>query len=106
MLSLTSMILGRPNRVMALASVGKTGVDEWTAVTLGYPGARVASLFCSVLVRTRRDAVVVESARASSSSQTGRLSGQSDRPRGPIPTVTLIRGHSLRSPGLVSGECW
>lgn len=61
LLSLASMILGRPNRVMALASVGKTGVDEWTAVTLGYPGARVASLFCSVLVRTRRDAVVVGS---------------------------------------------
>ena len=61
LLSLASMILGRPNRVTALASVGKTGVDEWTAVTLGYPGARVASLFCSVLVRTRRDAVVVGS---------------------------------------------
>jgi dihydrodiol dehydrogenase / D-xylose 1-dehydrogenase (NADP) len=59
LLSLASMILGRPNRVMALASIGKTGVDEWTAVTLSYPGARVASLFCSVLVRTRRDAVIV-----------------------------------------------
>jgi predicted dehydrogenase len=62
LLSLASMILGTPNVVKSLSSVGETGVDEHTGILLGYPGSQLASLVCSVRVDTERVATIVGSA--------------------------------------------
>jgi dihydrodiol dehydrogenase / D-xylose 1-dehydrogenase (NADP) len=62
LLSLASMILGTPNVVKSLSSVGETGVDEHTSILLGYPGSQLASLVCSVRVDTERVATIVGSA--------------------------------------------
>ena len=61
LLSLASMILGTPNRVKSLLSMGETGVDEHTGILLGYPGSQLASLVCSVRVDTQRAATIVGS---------------------------------------------
>lgn len=47
-LSLVSMLLGTPERVMGMAHLGETGVDEQSAVLLGYSGGRMAQLFSAV----------------------------------------------------------
>ena len=49
--SLASMLLGRPETVVAHAHLGETGVDEDAAVILGHPGGRLA--VCSTAVRTQ-----------------------------------------------------
>ena len=36
-LSLASMLLGRPDRITAVAELGATGIDEQTGIVLGYP---------------------------------------------------------------------
>jgi predicted dehydrogenase len=54
LLSLASMILGSPTSVKSLSVLAKTGVDEATGVLLGYPGGCLATLWCSVGVRSRR----------------------------------------------------
>ncbi|PJF45754.1 MAG: dehydrogenase, partial [Candidatus Thermofonsia Clade 3 bacterium] len=37
-ISLASMLLGRPDRIAAVATLGATGIDENTGVLLGFPG--------------------------------------------------------------------
>ena len=49
--SLASMLLGRPEGVVAAAYLGETGVDEETEVILSHPGGRLA--VCSTAVRTQ-----------------------------------------------------
>lgn len=51
-ISLASMILGVPNRVSGLATLGETGVDESASVCLGYPSGALASLTTGVRVST------------------------------------------------------
>lgn len=51
-ISLASMILGVPNRVSGLATLGETGVDESAAMCLGYPSGALASLTTGVRVST------------------------------------------------------
>jgi predicted dehydrogenase len=59
LLSLASMIFGAPSAMTSLSIPGETGVDEHTAVLLGYREARLASLVCSVRVQTQRVATIV-----------------------------------------------
>jgi predicted dehydrogenase len=59
--SLASMLLGRPDRVESLADVGPSGVDEHAGVLFGYPGGRLALLLASIGIRTPREATVVGS---------------------------------------------
>jgi predicted dehydrogenase len=42
--SFASMVLGTPNQVAGVASLGETGVDEQEAISLAYPSGAVASL--------------------------------------------------------------
>jgi predicted dehydrogenase len=62
LLSLASMILGSPSVVTSLTIMGETGVDEHAGILLGYPGAQLASLVCSVRVHTQRGATIVGTA--------------------------------------------
>jgi predicted dehydrogenase len=62
LLSLASMILGRPSTVRSLTIMGETGVDEHAGILLGYPGGQLASLTCSARVHTPREAAIVEPA--------------------------------------------
>lgn len=59
LLSLASMILGSPTSVKSLSVLAKTGVDEDTSVLLGYPGGCLATLWCSVGVRSGRRGAIV-----------------------------------------------
>lgn len=57
-ISLASMLLGTPNRVSGLATLGETGVDESAAIALGYPSGALASLTTGVRVTTPHLAIV------------------------------------------------
>jgi predicted dehydrogenase len=62
LLSLASMIFGTPTTTKCLSVFAKTGVDEDTGVLLGYPGGRLATLWCSIGVRGRRQGVIAGTA--------------------------------------------
>ena len=47
-ISLTAMLLGLPARMTAMAELGRTGVDERSAVVLAYPGGELAVLTFSL----------------------------------------------------------
>ena len=55
-LSFASMILGEPAQFASVAELGATGIDEQTAIVLGYPGGKLALLSTAVCTRrpTRR----------------------------------------------------
>lgn len=57
-ISLASMLLGTPNRVSGLATIGETGVDESAAITLGYPSGALASITTGVRITTPQFAVI------------------------------------------------
>jgi predicted dehydrogenase len=57
--SLASMLFGGPTRVAALANLGSTGVDEETAMLLGYGEGRLALLSTAVRLNTPQDATLV-----------------------------------------------
>lgn len=57
-ISFSSMLLGTPNRVSGLATLGETGVDESAAITLGYPSGALASITTGVRVTTPHLAIV------------------------------------------------
>jgi len=59
LLSLASMIVGSPTSVKSLSVPGKAGVDEHTGVLLGYSGGCLATLWCSVGVRSGRQGTIV-----------------------------------------------
>lgn len=48
LVSLASMLFGRPEQAVGLAHVGPTGVDEQAAVVLKYPGGRLAQLTAAI----------------------------------------------------------
>ena len=54
--SLASMVFGAPAKITSLAHIGKTGVDEQSAVLLGYDAGQIASLSCAITTRTSQDA--------------------------------------------------
>ncbi len=57
-LSLASMIFGTPDRVSGLAHIGETGVDEQSALLLGYPGGELAALTTAVRTNTPHEAII------------------------------------------------
>uniref|UniRef100_A0A7C1JGE5 Gfo/Idh/MocA family oxidoreductase n=1 Tax=Caldilinea aerophila TaxID=133453 RepID=A0A7C1JGE5_9CHLR len=58
-ISLTSMLLGQPSRIAAVATLGATGIDENTGILLGFPGGEVAVLYTSVRTTTPQEAVIL-----------------------------------------------
>jgi len=59
LLSIASMILGSPMSVKTLSVQGKTGVDQDTGLLLGYRQGSLASLWCSIGVRSGRRGSIV-----------------------------------------------
>ena len=59
LLSLASMIVGSPTNVRSLSVPARTGVDEDTGVLLEYAGGCLATLWCSVGVRSQRRGAVI-----------------------------------------------
>jgi predicted dehydrogenase len=57
-LFLALYILGRPDGISAVAQLAPTGVDESCSICLTYPGGVFAQLFCSMLVETKKEAVI------------------------------------------------
>ncbi len=56
-LSLASMVLGpSPQEIVSTAELGKTGVDEQSAVLLKYAGGQIALCSCAVRTNTRIEA--------------------------------------------------
>lgn len=57
--SLASMVFGRPPaRITGMAHLGRTGVDEQSAIILGYDNGQLAVLTCAVQTETAKEAVV------------------------------------------------
>jgi predicted dehydrogenase len=57
-LSLASMVLGTPTRVVGLAELGATGSDEQSAFILSYPEGQLAVLSCAVRTDTPQEATI------------------------------------------------
>jgi predicted dehydrogenase len=57
-LFLALFILGRPDSISASAQLAPTGADESCAIALKYPGGVMAQLFSSMLVETKKEAVI------------------------------------------------
>jgi predicted dehydrogenase len=57
--SFASMLLGSPTQVSGLSYIGETGVDEQSAILLGYPEGRMAVLNCAVRTSSPRDGWVL-----------------------------------------------
>jgi dihydrodiol dehydrogenase / D-xylose 1-dehydrogenase (NADP) len=47
LLSMASMVFGVPEKILAMGTLGETGVDEHDAITLGHSKGELASLFIS-----------------------------------------------------------
>lgn len=54
-------ILGRPDKIKALASIGPTGVDENCGFVFQYRGGEIASLYSSIIAKTGVDAMITGS---------------------------------------------
>lgn len=61
--SLASMLFGQPNRGTGLAEIAG-GVDEQTALVLGYPGGELAQLTCAITVNTPQEVTLMGTAGA------------------------------------------
>ncbi len=57
--SFASMILGTPSRITGMASLGETGVDEQSAMLLGYPGGQLAVLSTAIRTNTPHEASII-----------------------------------------------
>ena len=58
-LSLAYMVLGEPNHISGMANLGETGVDEESAVLLGFSGGRIAVLTTAVRLNTPHEAFIL-----------------------------------------------
>lgn len=58
-INLASMILGTPDRIVSLAELGETGVDEQAAMVLGYPGGQLAVLSTGIRTRSPQEATIM-----------------------------------------------
>jgi predicted dehydrogenase len=59
-ISLASMVFGtRPTRVSSMAHLGQTGVDEQSAVIMGYGQGQMAVLSAAVRIETPQEAVLI-----------------------------------------------
>jgi predicted dehydrogenase len=57
--SLASMVLGEPKRITGLAHLGETGVDEQSAVVMGYDAGRLAVAVSGVRMSTPHEAMII-----------------------------------------------
>jgi predicted dehydrogenase len=57
--SLASMVFGPPARIVSMAHLGQTGVDEQAAVILGYKGGQLALLSTAVRTTTPQEATLM-----------------------------------------------
>ncbi len=57
--SLASMIFGEPSRIAGMAHLGETGVDEQSAMILGYPAGQLAVLYTAIRTNTPHDATIM-----------------------------------------------
>jgi predicted dehydrogenase len=58
-ISLASMVFGQPPaRITGMAHLGRTGVDEQSAIILGYDNGQLAVLTCAVQIETAKEAVI------------------------------------------------
>jgi dihydrodiol dehydrogenase / D-xylose 1-dehydrogenase (NADP) len=58
-ISLASMVFGQPpSRIASMADIGQTGVDEQSAMVLGYDKGRLALLSCAVRTSTAQEAMI------------------------------------------------
>ena len=58
--SMASMVFGKPPaKIMGLAHMGRTGVDEQSAMVLGYADGQLASLSCAVRTQTPQQTFIV-----------------------------------------------
>ena len=57
--SFASMVLGRPNRIMAMSDPAFTGVDAQTSMLFGYPGGAQALLTCTLRAKSPTRAAIV-----------------------------------------------
>jgi predicted dehydrogenase len=60
-LSFAAMLLGTPDRVNALATLGETGVDSYTTIQLSYSSGALASITCGNRVNTPIEALIAGS---------------------------------------------
>ncbi len=58
-ISFAHMVLGAPDRITGLATIGETGVDEQSAMILGFPGGALAILSTAVRTNTPHIAQVI-----------------------------------------------
>lgn len=58
-ISLASMLLGTPERIVSMADLGQTGVDEQSAFILGYAKGQLAVLSTAIRTSTPQDAVIM-----------------------------------------------
>jgi predicted dehydrogenase len=56
LVSLASMALGVPSKMVSLAHLGETGVDEQAAIVLGYGGGQLAVLSTAIRTNTPQEA--------------------------------------------------
>jgi len=59
-ISLSSFIFGgTPSRISAVATLGSTGIDELSAVTLVYKPEQMANLSFTILAETPKEAIII-----------------------------------------------
>ncbi len=57
--SLASLILGRPTSIASVAHLGTTGVDEQAGILLGYADGQIAQLQTAIRTNTRHEATLM-----------------------------------------------
>ncbi len=57
-LALIMQLLGRPSTILSTMIPGETGVDEYAAALLGFPGGQIAQLTTSIRAPQRNDAFI------------------------------------------------
>lgn len=60
-IALASMVFGKPDQIAGVAHLGETGVDELAAMSLRYPGGKVAALTTACRANTPQEAWVLGS---------------------------------------------
>jgi predicted dehydrogenase len=58
-ISFASMVLGTPSRIVSLATMGQTGVDEQAGIVFGYDGGQLAILHTALQTSTVIEATVM-----------------------------------------------
>lgn len=58
-LSLAFQLLGSPSSIVSQPSMGDTGVDEQSAIILGYPQGQLAILYASLRTRTTNEVIII-----------------------------------------------